>query len=85
MEKEDGGEFSRAPGSTSKPLVPSHTSPNLNPLGLVQSNGPWSSGRGRGDSGWPDSTPGDNNDIKDAQWPTDLVPEFEPGKPWKVR
>lgn len=53
---------------------------------------PWSSGRS-GDTGWPDSGGVDSgNDIKDAQWPavppqpslTDLVPEFEPGKPWKV-
>lgn len=51
---------------------------------------PWSSGRSA-DSGWPDSGGGDNaQDAKD-QWPTpnqpsltDLVPEFEPGKPWKV-
>lgn len=58
----------------------------------------WSSvGRGGGDSGWPDSAAsgdvgGGPADGKD--WPnsaaqssaafTDLVPEFEPGKPWKV-
>ncbi|XP_049826803.1 protein Gawky isoform X2 [Aethina tumida] len=85
-DKEDGNEFSRAPGSASKPLV---TSPNMNPL-LSQSDGPWSSGRS-GDTGWPDSGGGDSsNDVKDAQWSTpaqpsltDLVPEFEPGKPWK--
>lgn len=34
-DKEDGNEFSRAPGSASKPLV---TSPNMNPL-LSQSDG----------------------------------------------
>ncbi|XP_065162947.1 protein Gawky isoform X3 [Atheta coriaria] len=84
IDKEESSDFSLAPGSTRKPLVPSHSSPNLNPLGLSQANGPWSTvGRGRGDSGWPDSTPGENSDLKDAQWPTDLVPEFEPGKPWK--
>ncbi|XP_015838344.1 protein Gawky isoform X3 [Tribolium castaneum] len=86
-DKEEGGEFSRAPGSSSKPLA---TSPNMNPLGLTQPDGPWSSGR-TGDGGWPESGGGDSsNDGKDAQWPTptqpslsDLVPEFEPGKPWK--
>ncbi|KAJ8951589.1 hypothetical protein NQ318_020466 [Aromia moschata] len=82
-----GGEFSRAPGSSSKPMA---TSPNMNPLGLNPTDGPWSSGR-TGDTGWPDSGGGDtSNDVKDAQWSTttqpsltDLVPEFEPGKPWK--
>lgn len=49
----------------------------------------WSSGRSISD-GWPDSTP----DSESKDWPssqqspaaafTDLVPEFEPGKPWKV-
>lgn len=106
-DKEELGEFSRAPGSSSKPMT---TSPNINPLGLNASDGyvimnkvnlcmlssrhsfsPWSSGRSA-DSGWPDSGNGDSsNDVKDAQWSTpaqpsltDLVPEFEPGKPWKV-
>ncbi|CAH0563591.1 unnamed protein product [Brassicogethes aeneus] len=84
-DKEDGNEFSRAPGSSSKPLA---TSPNMNPL-LPNSDGPWSSGRS-GDTGWPDSGGDSSNDVKDAQWSTpaqpsltDLVPEFEPGKPWK--
>lgn len=53
----------------------------------------WSSGRSGGDTGWPDSVSSDNADGKDpSQWPvpaptsyTDLVPEFEPGKPWRVR
>lgn len=86
-DKEENSEFSRAPGSSSKPVA---TSPNMAPLGLTQSDGPWSSGRS-GDTGWPDSSGGDtSNDVKDAQWATtaqpsltDLVPEFEPGKPWK--
>ncbi|XP_050502788.1 protein Gawky isoform X1 [Diabrotica virgifera virgifera] len=86
-DKDDGGEFSRAPGSSSKPP---NTSPNMNPLVLNPSDGPWSTGR-TGDTGWPDSSANDNsNDVKDAQWSTttqpsltDLVPEFEPGKPWK--
>lgn len=85
-DKEEGSEFSRAPGSSSKSLA---TSPNMNPLGLTQSDGPWSSGR-TGDSGWPDPTANDATNDKDSQWPTtaqpsltDLVPEFEPGKPWK--
>ncbi|KAI4455914.1 trinucleotide repeat-containing protein [Holotrichia oblita] len=91
LDKEEGGEFSRAPGSVSKSLAPSHSSPNLNPLGLTQPDGPWSSGRST-DTGWPDTGAGDSGapDVKDAQWAaptqpslTDLVPEFEPGKPWK--
>ncbi|XP_045477567.1 protein Gawky isoform X3 [Harmonia axyridis] len=82
-DKEEGGEFSRAPGSSLA------TSPNMNPLGLTQPDGPWSSGRS-GDTGWPDPAVVDVNSEKDSQWPTsaqpsltDLVPEFEPGKPWK--
>lgn len=49
----------------------------------------WSSCRNVSD-GWTDST----NDNENKDWPTtqaspapaftDLVPEFEPGKPWKV-
>ncbi|XP_066140474.1 protein Gawky isoform X2 [Euwallacea fornicatus] len=86
-DKEESIEFSRAPGSSSKPVA---TSPNMGPLGLTQPDGPWSSGRS-GDTGWPDSSGGDaSNDVKEAQWTaapqpslTDLVPEFEPGKPWK--
>lgn len=35
-DKEDTGDFSRAPGSTSKPLT---SSPNMNPLGLTQPDG----------------------------------------------
>lgn len=92
-DNEPGGEFSRAPGSVSKPLIPSHSSPNLNPLGLNQGDGLWSNGRSS-ESGWPDAGAGADPrppDVnKDSQWPapiqpslTDLVPEFEPGKPWK--
>lgn len=52
---------------------------------------PWSNGRST-DGGWPDSTnDASAPDNKDGPWPnsaqpslTDLVPEFEPGKPWKV-
>ncbi|XP_018330621.1 protein Gawky isoform X2 [Agrilus planipennis] len=95
LDKEDPGEFSRAPGSSSKPLTASHSSPNLNPLplGLTQPDGPWSNGRtGDTGGGWPESSTNDSvaADNKDGQWPapsqtsiTDLVPEFEPGKPWK--
>lgn len=39
LDKEEGGEFSRAPGSVSKSLTPAHNSPNLNPLGLTQPDG----------------------------------------------
>lgn len=59
-------------------------------LQCLNNNRTWSSGRSVSD-GWPDSTP----DSENKDWPssqqspasafTDLVPEFEPGKPWKVR
>ncbi|XP_046413280.1 trinucleotide repeat-containing gene 6C protein-like isoform X3 [Neodiprion fabricii] len=85
-------EFSRAPGTTSKPpttpggLTQSHSSPNMNPL-LGQGDGTWSSRLG--DSGWPDAGTSDSTDGKDWQPGgaafTDLVPEFEPGKPWKMK
>lgn len=85
-------EFSRAPGTTSKPaatpagLTQSHSSPNMNPL-LGQGDGTWSTRLG--ESGWPDPGNTDSTDGKDWQPTgaaafTDLVPEFEPGKPWKV-
>lgn len=88
-DKDENSEFSRAPGSSSKPVA---TSPNMGPLGLSQSDGPWSTGRSADTGGWPDSSGADStNDVKEAQWApapqpslTDLVPEFEPGKPWKV-
>lgn len=51
---------------------------------------PWSSGRNVTD-GWPDSsTDNENKDWPNTSQPspgaafTDLVAEFEPGKPWKV-
>nr|CAD7569931.1 unnamed protein product [Timema californicum] len=53
----------------------------------------WSTvNRSNSDTGWPDSTGGDVGGQSDKDpWPnttqsnsfTDLVPEFEPGKPWK--
>uniref|UniRef100_A0A2M4CQ21 UBA domain-containing protein n=1 Tax=Anopheles darlingi TaxID=43151 RepID=A0A2M4CQ21_ANODA len=73
----DLNDFVRAPGATSKSSGPSGSS------GIDDS--PWSNGRSNlADSGWPDSGVQDNKD-----WPggndafSDLVPEFEPGKPWK--
>lgn len=57
----------------------------MNPL-LGPSDATWSSRLG--DSGWPDAGNADSTDGKDWQPPggafSDLVPEFEPGKPWKV-
>lgn len=57
----------------------------MNPL-LGQSDSTWSSRLG--ESGWPDPNNSDSTDGKDWQPGgaafTDLVPEFEPGKPWKV-
>ncbi|XP_049868969.1 protein Gawky isoform X2 [Pectinophora gossypiella] len=76
----EGSEFSRAPGTAK-----STTSPQLNQLGL-QPDSTW--GVGRGGEGWGES----GADVADGKdWPAhpshqpvyDLVPEFEPGKPWK--
>lgn len=59
----------------------------MNPL-LGPGDGTWSTRLG--DSGWPDAGNNDSTDGKDWQPAvtgaafTDLVPEFEPGKPWKV-
>ncbi|XP_017467551.1 PREDICTED: protein Gawky isoform X3 [Rhagoletis zephyria] len=79
-------DFSRAPGATKQNLssAPGNT---MGPLGL-QNDGTWSTGRSIGD-GWPDSsTETENKDWSVAQPTpaatyTDLVQEFEPGKPWK--
>ncbi|XP_041978299.1 protein Gawky isoform X2 [Aricia agestis] len=75
----DGTDFSRAPGTAK-----STTSPPLNQIGL-QPDSTWGVGR----EGWGEGG-ADVADGKDA-WPAhpshppvyDLVPEFEPGKPWK--
>ncbi|ALC48141.1 gw [Drosophila busckii] len=82
----DSTDFSRAPGATKQNL--SSNSNNMSgPLGL-QNDGTWSTGRNIGD-GWPD--PSSENESKDwsvtptATAYTDLVQEFEPGKPWKIK
>ncbi|XP_077526607.1 trinucleotide repeat containing adaptor protein gawky isoform X2 [Haemaphysalis longicornis] len=88
-QQQNGGDFSRAPGPASKaPGLPSF-------LGGADS-GPWSSGGGaRTQDGWPDappptssaaggtSSPGEGKDSTAGYNLTDLVAEFEPGKPWK--
>ncbi|KRF85369.1 protein Gawky isoform X2 [Drosophila virilis] len=81
----DSTDFSRAPGTTKQNLT--SNSSNMGPLGL-QNDGTWSTGRNIGD-GWPD--PSIDNENKDwsvaptAAAYTDLVQEFEPGKPWKIK
>ncbi|XP_058815309.1 protein Gawky-like [Topomyia yanbarensis] len=66
-------DFPRAPGTTSKPSG----------LGGID-DGTWSNGRSNMGDGWPDSNAQDNKDwAANADAFTDLVPEFEPGKPWK--
>lgn len=90
LEKEvpsDSTDFSRAPGPTAKPTQSTANANNMGTLGL-QNDVTWSSARNFGD-GWPDP----NNENENKDWPaaqpspatafTDLVPEFEPGKPWK--
>ncbi|XP_045497250.1 protein Gawky isoform X2 [Colias croceus] len=78
LDKEsEGTDFSRAPGTAK-----SATSPQLNQIGL-QPDSTWGVGRG---AEW-----GEGADVADGKdWPAhthqpvyDLVPEFEPGKPWK--
>ncbi|XP_016967317.1 protein Gawky isoform X2 [Drosophila biarmipes] len=82
----DSAEFSRAPGATKQNLTSNAS--NISSLGL-QNDSTWSTGRNIGD-GWPD--PSSDNENKDwsvaqptsaATAYTDLVQEFEPGKPWK--
>ncbi|KAH8256375.1 hypothetical protein KR032_005303 [Drosophila birchii] len=87
----DSSDFSRAPGATKQNLT--SNSSNVSSLGL-QNDSTWSTGRNIAD-GWPDPT--SDNENKDwsvaHQQPssaaaaatayTDLVQEFEPGKPWK--
>ncbi|XP_037952766.1 protein Gawky isoform X2 [Teleopsis dalmanni] len=84
----DTTDFSRAPGATKQSLVNTANVNNIGPLG-IQSDGTWSAGRNIGD-GWPDSA----NDNENKDWSvaqtsatayTDLVQEFEPGKPWKIK
>ncbi|XP_019555933.3 protein Gawky isoform X2 [Aedes albopictus] len=96
LEKEGGAggandltDFSRAPGTTGKSTL-STASSNMGSLGLQ--DGTWSSGRSHMADGWPDQTStGSDPDNKDWNSPqdnaafSDLVPEFEPGKPWKVK
>lgn len=80
-------DFSRAPGTTSKQSLPPTTPTSISSIGIHSEAGTWSSGRN--DTGWPDSTIEQEN----KDWPasnqspafTDLVPEFQPGKPWKVK
>lgn len=80
-------DFSRAPGTTAKSTL-STTSANIGSLGLQ--DGTWSAGRSSISDGWPDQPSGasesDNKDwapSQDNSAFSDLVPEFEPGKPWK--
>ncbi|XP_052864148.1 protein Gawky-like [Anopheles cruzii] len=87
--KDDLTDFSRAPGPTAKST--SAASTNLSSLGLVQ-DGTWTAGRTNLADGWPEQTTGEpdskdwtttNTSSQDNSTFTDLVPEFEPGKPWK--
>ncbi|XP_077490623.1 trinucleotide repeat containing adaptor protein gawky isoform X1 [Amblyomma americanum] len=83
-----GGDFSRAPGPASK------AGSGLSSF-LGGTDGPWSTGACSQD-GWPDappttsgasggtSSPGEAKDSNAAGYSlSDLVAEFEPGKPWK--
>ncbi|XP_062546138.1 protein Gawky-like isoform X2 [Armigeres subalbatus] len=65
-------DFPRAPGTSSKPTG----------LGVMD-DGTWSNGRSNTGDGWPDSNVHDKDWAGNADAFTDLVPEFEPGKPWK--
>uniref|UniRef100_A0A182SKS2 UBA domain-containing protein n=1 Tax=Anopheles maculatus TaxID=74869 RepID=A0A182SKS2_9DIPT len=93
MDKDNNHEltdFSRAPGSTAKSVGLGGNgnggSGGMGGLGGLQSDGTWSSGRAGMTDGWPDNA---SSDLTGKDWPSnqdsfsDLVPEFEPGKPWK--
>lgn len=77
-------DFSRAPGTTAKSTL-STTGSSISGLSGLQGDNTWSTGRGGIGDGWPDSS----TETGNKDWPatqdtfTDLVPEFEPGKPWK--
>uniref|UniRef100_A0A182P0E1 UBA domain-containing protein n=1 Tax=Anopheles epiroticus TaxID=199890 RepID=A0A182P0E1_9DIPT len=91
--KDDLTDFSRAPGPTAakSALTTTTTNTNISSLGLVQ-DGTWTTGRTNLADGWPEQT-GDSDSkdwtnatsasAQDSSAFTDLVPEFEPGKPWK--
>lgn len=84
----DPTDFSRAPGTTSKQSLPPTTPTSISSIGIHNEAGTWSTGRNDA-GGWPDST----IEPENKDWPasnqspafTDLVPEFQPGKPWKVK
>lgn len=84
---QQNGEFSRAPGPATKSGPNGSGSSGLHPL-LGHGDGPWSS---RVQDGWPDgttvttTTANATSDGKDggSYSLSDLVAEFEPGKPWK--
>lgn len=84
-------------GNVKPPLGTSLSSPNMNPV-LGQDASAWSSlSRSQSETGWPDSGQDLSAPIGDGKdsWSSgagtssyagsisDLVPEFEPGKPWK--
>uniref|UniRef100_A0A182M9N8 RRM domain-containing protein n=1 Tax=Anopheles culicifacies TaxID=139723 RepID=A0A182M9N8_9DIPT len=83
-------DFSRAPGSTAKSVGLGGNggggAGGMGGLGGLQSESTWSSGRAGMTDGWPDNA---SSDLTGKDWPSnqdsfsDLVPEFEPGKPWK--
>uniref|UniRef100_A0A182MLY9 UBA domain-containing protein n=1 Tax=Anopheles culicifacies TaxID=139723 RepID=A0A182MLY9_9DIPT len=83
-------DFSRAPGSTAKSVGLGGNggggAGGMGGLGGLQSESTWSSGRAGMTDGWPDNA---SSDLTGKEWPSnqdsfsDLVPEFEPGKPWK--
>lgn len=83
----DPVDFSRAPGTTSKQSLPPTTPTSISSIGIHNEASTWSSGR-NDTGGWPDSA----IEPENKDWPasnqspafTDLVPEFQPGKPWKV-
>jgi len=84
------------PGNIKPPLGSSLSSPNMNPV-LGQDGSAWGSlSRSQSETGWPDSGSdlplgeGKDNWSSGATGTSsysgsisDLVPEFEPGKPWK--
>lgn len=84
LDNKDDQDFSRAPG-------PQQTNNMLkNNASLIgQSDNTWSTmGSRQGNDGWPTNhspslSGNDDKSVNVDAWPSDLVPEFEPGKPWK--
>ncbi len=95
-----GSDFARAPGSKNDGISAAGGTAGGSGLLGGPSDGTWSNQSGKSDGGWPDSGSGQGNARGQSsgggnQWSSGTnassnynmpdVPEFEPGKPWKVQ